>query len=78
MIFVKQGAKVDTNVYIDDILAPALHDMKELFKNEDFTIQQDGAHSHTSNKTQAWCKDNVVLEQGIVASFITRTQQNEL
>ena len=43
LIFVKQGAKVNTNVYIDDILAPALRDMKEHFKNEDFTIQQDGA-----------------------------------
>ena len=54
----KQGAKVNTNVYIDDILVPALRDMKEHFKNEDLTIQKNGAASHTSNKTQAWCKDN--------------------
>ena len=58
LIFVKHGAKVNTNVYIADILTSALHDMKEHFKNEDFTIQQNGAPSHTSNKTQAWCKDN--------------------
>ena len=51
LIFVKQGAKVNKNVYIDDVLAPALPDMKENFKNEDFTIQQDGAPYHTSNKT---------------------------
>ena len=49
----KQGAKVITNVYNDDIFAPALRDMKENFKNEDFTIKQDGAPFHTSNKTQA-------------------------
>ena len=53
LIFVKKGAKVNTNVYIDDILAPVFRDMKELFKNEDFAIQQDGALSFTSNKTQA-------------------------
>lgn len=58
LIFVKEGAKVNTNVYIDDILAPALRDMKEHFKRENFTFQQDGAPSHTSNKTQAWCRDN--------------------
>ena len=29
LIFVKQSAKVITNVYIDDILSPALGDMKE-------------------------------------------------
>ena len=47
----KLGAKVNTYVYIDDILAPALHDMKKHFKNEDFTYQQDRAPSSTSNKT---------------------------
>ena len=45
-------------MYIDDTLAPVLRDMKKNLKNEDFTIQQDGAPSQTSNKTQAWCKDN--------------------
>ena len=58
LIFVKQGTKVNTNVYIDDILTPALRGMKNHFKNEDVTIQQAGAPSHTSNKTQGWCKDN--------------------
>ena len=53
-IFVKQGAKVNTSVYIDDILAPDLRDMKEHFKNKHFTFQQDGGSSHTSNKIQVW------------------------
>ena len=56
LTFVKQGVKVNINVYIDDLLAPALRDMEEHFKNEDFTIQQDGTPSHASNETQAWCK----------------------
>ena len=51
LIFVKQGAKVNKNVYIDDILAPALRDMKEHFKNGDFTFQQDSAPTHTSNSS---------------------------
>ena len=58
LIFETQGAKINTNVYIDDLLSPALGGMKEYFKNRDFTIQQDDAASHTSNKTHAWCKDN--------------------
>ena len=52
-IFVKQGAKVNTNEFIDDLLALALRDMQEHIKNKRFTIQQEGAPSHTSNKTQA-------------------------
>ena len=43
----KQGAKVNTNVYINVIFAPALRDMKKHFKNEYFTFKQDGAPSHT-------------------------------
>ena len=39
LIFAKQGAKVNTSVYIDDdILAPALRDMKQNFKNGYFTF----------------------------------------
>ena len=38
LIFVKQCAKVNTNVYIDDILALALRDMKEHFKNKVFSF----------------------------------------
>ena len=52
LIFVKLGARVNTNLYIDDI---TFRDTKDRFKNEDFTIQQDGAPSY---KTQAWCKDD--------------------
>lgn len=58
LIFVPQGAKVNTNSYIELILTPALQEAKKHFKNRPFTFQQDGAPSHTSNKTQKWCQDN--------------------
>ena len=60
LIFVKMGAKVNKNLYIDDILVPSLCDMKEHFKNEVFTFQQDGAPFYTSNKTQAWCSAEII------------------
>ena len=52
LIFVKEGVKVNTDSYVNDILTPALASMKEKFKNKSFTFQQDGAPSHTSKKTQ--------------------------
>ena len=54
----KAGAKVNTNAYIDDILTPALREMKNHFKNKEFTFQQDDAPSYASNRTQEWCRDN--------------------
>ena len=30
--------------------------MKKHFRDEVFTFQQDGAPSHTANKTQTWCE----------------------
>ena len=53
LIFVKQDAKVNTNVHINDILAPTLRDINMHFKNEVLNFKQDGETSHTSNKTQA-------------------------
>ena len=49
--------KLNTNVYIKDIWIPASQAMKKHFANEN-TFQQDGALSHTSRKTQAWCRAN--------------------
>ena len=58
LIFVKEGVKVNTDSYVNDILTPALASMKEKFKNKSFTFQQDGAPSHTSKKTQKWCEEH--------------------
>ncbi|XP_076042036.1 uncharacterized protein LOC143025940 [Oratosquilla oratoria] len=55
LIFVEQGVKINSDRYINDILVPALEEMKKHFKDHPFTFQQDGAPSHTSRKTQDWC-----------------------
>ena len=52
LIFVPQGAKLNTNSYIELILTPALEEAKKHFKNMPFTFQQDEAQSHTSKKTR--------------------------
>ena len=57
-IFIKQGMKLSTNAYIEDIFISASPAMKKHFGNENFTFQQDGAPSHMSRKTQAWCRAN--------------------
>ena len=61
MIFVRESAKVNTNAYIENILTPTLLEMKKYFKNKEFTFQQDGAPSHTSKKTEDWCRVNFPL-----------------
>ena len=80
LIFVKEGVKVNTDSYVNDILTPALASMKEKFKNKSFSFQQDGAPSHTSKKTQKWCEDVVrralffILDQRFVATIFARSQ----
>ena len=51
-----QGVKINTNLYINNILVPAFEEIKKYFKYQPFTFQQDEAPSHTSIKTQDWCK----------------------
>ncbi len=56
LIFVKPGVKISSDFYINEILNPAARNMKRHFKNSVYTFQQDGAPSHTSKKSQVWCK----------------------
>ena len=58
LIFVKEGAKLNTNLHIQDILTLAHVEMKKHFKDDPFTFQQDGAPSHTANKTEDWCESH--------------------
>ena len=60
LIFIKQGMKLNTNVYIEDILIPASQAIKKHFGNKNFTFQQDNAPFHTSRKTQAWGRANFI------------------
>jgi hypothetical protein len=50
LIFVKEGAMVNTTSFINDFLVPAFAAAKQHFKEEVFTFQQDGAPSQTSKK----------------------------
>ena len=58
IIFVPQGAKVNTNAYVETILTSSLQAAKKHFKDKPFIFQQNGAPSHTSKKTQKWCQDH--------------------
>ena len=58
LIFIKQGMKLNTNAYIENILIPLSQAIKKHCGNENFTFQQDSAPSHTSRKTQVWCRAN--------------------
>ena len=49
---------LNTNLYIEGILTPALVEMKKHFRDQVFAFQQDGALSHTANKTQTWCENH--------------------
>ena len=71
----KQGAKVNTNVYIDGTLASALRNMKEHFKNEYFTFQQDGARLTPQTKPKLGAE---TISRGFGASFIAQSQPNGL
>ena len=59
LIFVEKKTKINSDVYIEQILKPAISEMMFHFRDKPFTYQQDGATSHTSNKTQKWMRENV-------------------
>jgi transposase len=59
LIFVPPGVKVTAKNYIEDVLIPMSVEAKKHFKNRPWTLQQDGATSHTANITQTWCRENL-------------------
>ncbi len=59
LIFVSEGVKINSMLYIEDILVPAAAAAKVHFKNRPRTLQQDGTSAHTANVTQKWCKENL-------------------
>lgn len=59
LVFVPQGIKINKERYIEDILEGALIPWcNSVYHDEVWTLQQDGATSHTARVTQQWCKDN--------------------
>ena len=75
LIFVKEGVKVNTDSYVNDILTPALALMKEKFKNKSFTFQQDGAPSHIKEDAEVVRRAlSFILDQRFVATIFARSQ----
>ena len=58
-VFVDKNIKINSDAYISHILQPISALMKKHFGNKKWTFQQDGAHSHTSLKSQKWLSENV-------------------
>ena len=59
LIFIPEGCKINAKLYIDQILSPATTAAKMHFKNRPWTLQQDGASSHTAKISQNWCETNL-------------------
>uniref|UniRef100_A0A7I4YMI3 HTH_7 domain-containing protein n=1 Tax=Haemonchus contortus TaxID=6289 RepID=A0A7I4YMI3_HAECO len=59
LIFVGKGAKINQDIYINDILEKVLPWAKDHFKDTVWTLQQDGAPAHKGRRTQDWCRENV-------------------
>lgn len=57
--FVKPGAKINSDYYIEKILKPFIRkDIPKLYPNRDFLFHQDSAPSHVSKKTLKFLRDN--------------------
>ena len=52
LIFVSEGAKINTECYLSNIMMPMLTEAQKCFKSCKRTFQKDGAPSHTSKRTQ--------------------------
>ena len=58
LIIIPEGVKVNTEVYIKMLRSEVLPWVKSQSWEHGYVFQQDGAPSHTSNRTQAWLKSN--------------------
>ena len=59
-IFVESGAKINSQVYIDMILTPALESTRELYPENDYLWHQDSAPSHVSKMATEFLEKNGV------------------
>lgn len=59
-IFVKPGAKINANYYIEEVLKPFIKDAKRLYPNSTYLFQQDSAPSHRVKKTVEFLEANDV------------------
>ena len=58
LIVIPQGVKVNSDTYIELLDKQVLKWIKKQNGQDGYCFMQDGAPVHTSNKTQAFLKDN--------------------
>ena len=59
LIFIPQGAKINSMNYRELVLEPVLKNVsQEIFESGSFIFQQDGAPAHTSKAMQSWLQAN--------------------
>lgn len=57
MVLIQEGVKVNSQVYLQMLEEKVLPWGTNVFGNQ-YIFTQDGAPAHTSNVTQAWCKQH--------------------
>jgi hypothetical protein len=56
--FLIKGITINADIYVNKILPFAKREGRKIFGSRQWVFQQDGATSHTSNKSQKWCRNN--------------------
>jgi inhibitor of nuclear factor kappa-B kinase subunit alpha len=60
LVFVERGVKVNGNYYQREILQKIVKPAgKRIFKNQQWTFQQDSAPAHSAKINQTWCEVNL-------------------
>ncbi|VDL65467.1 unnamed protein product [Nippostrongylus brasiliensis] len=55
LVFVEEGVKIDSSLYLEDILTKSLLSWtRNHFTGQSFVFQQDGAPAHKSKAEQGW------------------------
>ena len=60
LVFIDKGVKINAAYYKSEVLEKNVApNLKNMFADDYYVFQQDGAPSHTANAVQAWCKANL-------------------
>ena len=60
LVFVDQKTKIDRYVYMDLLRENLFPRAEDVFGDEEWTFQQDGAPAHKAIETQDFLRDNVI------------------
>lgn len=60
LVFIENGVKVNAKYYLEEVLQKnMLPAVQQMYGDEYYCFQQDGAPSHTAGIVQAWCQANL-------------------